>query len=273
VSNSHSVPQPADPVHLLDTLGVDVETRRSSPVLISLFITCYNDTLFPGTGRAVVRVLERLGHTVEFRESQTCCGQMHYNTGYHPEAVRIMRKFLQDFRGAEVICVPSASCVAMIRDHYPKMAAEAGMEREVADILPLVFEFTELLTDKLGVTDVGATYPHSVTLHTSCHALRSLHAGDRPQRLLQEVRGLDYLQLPASDQCCGFGGTFAIKNAEVSTAMLSEKMRSILETGAEVCTGADNSCLMHIGGGLSRQRATARCVHIAEILASEEGHE
>ncbi len=237
---------------------------------ISLFIACYNDTLFPSTGKAVVRVLERLGHTVEFRDSQTCCGQMHYNTGYHPEAAAIMRKFINDFHDAEVICVPSASCVAMIRDHYPKMAAAAGLEAEVAALLPRVYEFTELLTDKLGVTDVGATYPHSVTLHTSCHALRSLHAGDRPERLLKAVRGLDYIELPAADQCCGFGGTFAIKNAEVSTAMLSEKMRSVLETGAEVCTGADNSCLMHIGGGLSRQRGTARCVHIAEILAGEE---
>ena len=240
-------------------------------MLISLFITCYNDTLFPGTGKAVVRVLERLGHTVEFRQQQTCCGQMHYNTGYHPEAVTIMRKFVADFLDAEVVCIPSASCVAMIRDHYPKMAKEAGLEKEVAALLPKVFEFTEFLTDKLGITDVGATYPHSVTLHTSCHALRSLQTGDRPQRLLKAVRGLDYLELPASDQCCGFGGTFAIKNAEVSTAMLSEKMKAVLSTGAEVCTGSDNSCLMHIGGGLSRQRGTARCVHIAGILASEEG--
>jgi L-lactate dehydrogenase complex protein LldE len=240
-------------------------------MLISLFIACYNDTLFPDTGKAVVKVLERLGHTVEFRAAQTCCGQMHFNTGYRPDAVAIMKKFVEVFRGAEVICVPSASCVAMMRDHYPKMAAEAGLEREIADLLPRIYEFTELLVDKLGVTDVGATYPHSVTMHTSCHSLRSLHIGDKPQQLLKSVRGLDLIELPAADQCCGFGGTFAIKNAEVSTAMLSEKMRSILSTGAEVCTGGDNSCLMHIGGGLTRQKGTARCVHIAEILASEEG--
>jgi len=240
-------------------------------MLISLFIACYNDTLFPETGKAVVRVLECLGHTVEFRSAQTCCGQMHYNTGYHPEAVSLMRHFVEVFRGAEVICIPSSSCVSMIRDHYPKMAAEAGLQREIDDLIPRIFEFTELLVDKLGVTDVGATYPHSVTLHTSCHSLRSLHIGDKPQRLLKAVRGLDLIELPQSDQCCGFGGTFAIKNAEVSTAMLSEKMRAILDTGAEVCTAGDNSCLMHIGGGLSRQKGTARCVHIAEILASTEG--
>jgi L-lactate dehydrogenase complex protein LldE len=240
-------------------------------MLISLFITCYNDTLFPETGKAVVRVLERLGHTVEFRPAQTCCGQMHYNTGYHPEAVSLMRHFLDVFRGAETICVPSASCVAMIRDHFPEMAAEIGdasLCAEVAEIVPRVFDFTELLVDKLGVTDVGAAYPHSVTLHTSCHSLRSLHIGDKPRRLLKAVRGLDLIELPQSDACCGFGGTFAIKNPDVSTAMLSEKMRAVLETGAEICTAGDNSCLMHIGGGLKRQNGSARCVHIAEILAS-----
>ena len=236
-------------------------------MLISLFIACYNDTLFPETGKAVVRVLERLGHTVEFRAAQTCCGQMHYNTGYHPEAVSIMRHFLEVFQGAEVICVPSASCVAMMRDHYPKMAPEAGLINEVNQILPKIFEFTELLTDKLGVTDVGATYPHTVTMHTSCHSLRSLHIGDKPARLLQAVRGLTLIDLPNSDQCCGFGGTFAIKNAEVSAAMLDEKMQAIAATNAEICTAGDNSCLMHIGGGLSRQKAGTRCVHIAEILA------
>ena len=237
-------------------------------MIISLFIACYNDTLFPETGKAVVRVLEKLGHTVEFRTAQTCCGQMHYNTGYHAEAVTLMRQFLDVFRGAEVVCIPSASCVAMIRDHFPKMAVETGLTVEVNALLPKVFEFTELLVDKLGVTDVGASYPHSVTLHTSCHSLRSQHIGDKPKRLLENVRGLDLIELPQSDQCCGFGGTFAIKNPEVSTAMLSEKMRAVLETGAEVCTAGDNSCLMHIGGGLTRQQGTTRCVHIAEILAS-----
>ena len=236
-------------------------------MLISLFVACYNDTLFPETGKAVVKVLERLGHSVEFRHAQTCCGQMHYNTGYRPEAIGIMRHFVEVFRGAETICVPSASCVAMMRDHYPKMAEEAGLVNEVANILPRIFEFTELLTDKLGVTDVGATYAHTVTLHTSCHSLRSLHIGDKPQQLLKAVRGLELVELPNSDQCCGFGGTFAIKNAEVSAAMLDEKMQAILSTGATVCTAGDNSCLMHIGGGLTRQNAKARCLHIAEILA------
>jgi L-lactate dehydrogenase complex protein LldE len=242
-------------------------------VLISLFITCYNDTLFPETGKAVVAVLERLGHTVEFRPAQTCCGQMHYNTGYQREAMPMMMHFLEVFRDAEVICIPSSSCVAMIRDHYPKMAAERGdpaIKRDVADLLSRVFEFSELLVDKLGVTDVGAFFPHPVTFHFSCHALRSLHLGDKPIRLLKAVRGLELIDLPNSRECCGFGGTFAIKNAEVSSAMLSQKIQCVLETGAEICTASDNSCLMHIGGALGRQRTGVRCLHIAEILASTE---
>jgi L-lactate dehydrogenase complex protein LldE len=242
-------------------------------LLISLFITCYNDTLFPETGKAVVAVLERLGHTVEFRAAQTCCGQMHYNTGYQREALPMMLHFLKVFRDAEIICVPSASCVAMIRDHFPKMAAETGdpaIRNQVEELLPRAFEFSELLVDKLHVTDVGAFYPHSVTLHASCHSLRSLHVGNKPVQLLQNVRGLNLIELPQSDQCCGFGGTFAVKNAEVSAAMLSEKIRCVLDTQAEICTAGDNSCLMQIGGALRRQRAGVRCVHIAEILASSD---
>jgi L-lactate dehydrogenase complex protein LldE len=243
---------------------------------ISLFIACYNDTLFPETGKAVVAVLERLGHTVEFRSAQTCCGQMHYNTGYQREAFPMMRHFLEIFADAEIICIPSASCVAMIRDHYPKMAVAAndsGLVAQVETLLPRVFEFSELLVDKLGVSDVGAFYPHSVTLHTSCHSLRSLCVGDKPVQLLKSVRGLHLLELPQSSECCGFGGTFAVKNAEVSAAMLSDKVRCILDTGAEICTAGDNSCLMHIGGALSRQRTGVRCVHLAEILASTEAGE
>lgn len=245
-------------------------------MLISLFITCYNDTLFPETGKAVVTVLERLGHTVEFRAAQTCCGQMHYNTGYQKDAFPMMRHFLEVFRDAETICVPSASCVAMMRDHYPKMAAQTestSLMDQVNRLLPRVFEFSELLIDKLGVTDVGAYFPQTVTLHTSCHSLRSLQVGDKPVRLLKHVRGLTLVDLPDSDQCCGFGGTFAIKNADVSAAMLSDKVNCIVETQSEVCTAGDNSCLMQIGGGLSRRNTGVRTMHLAEILASTADEE
>ena len=240
-------------------------------MLISLFITCYNDTLFPETGKAVVAVLERLGHRVEFRREQTCCGQMHYNTGYAADARRLMEHFVRVFDGAEVICVPSASCVAMIREHYPKLAAESddpALAVRVDDLLVRVFEFTELLTRKLGAMDVGACFPHRVTLHPSCHSLRSLHLGDRPQQLLRAVRGLELIELPEPDQCCGFGGTFALKNAGVSSALAVDKARCVLETGAAICTAADNSCLMQISGTLGRQGAPVRCLHIAEVLAA-----
>ena len=244
---------------------------RGATVRISLFITCYNDLLFPETGKAVVAVLERLGHAVEFRSAQTCCGQMHYNSGDAGEALALMRRFVEVFRDAAIICAPSASCVAMIRHHYPKLAAEtadAALAREVAAIAARVFEFTELLVDTLGVTDVGAVYPAAVTYHASCHALRSLRLGDQPRRLLESVRGLTLVDLPRADECCGFGGTFAVKNADVSTAMLDDKMAAILETGAAACVAADNSCLLQIGGGLHRRGAAIRCLHLAEVLAA-----
>ncbi len=239
-------------------------------MVISLFVACYNDTLFPETGKAVVTVLERLGHTVEFRSGQTCCGQMHYNTGYRPDSVALMKHFLNVYSDAETICIPSSSCVAMIRDHYPKMAAETGdsvLMSQVDALLGRIFEFSELLVDKLGVEDVQACYPHKVTYHPSCHSLRSLHLGDKPLRLLEKVRNIDLVQLAASDECCGFGGTFAVKNPDVSAAMLADKTKAVMDTRAEVCCAADNSCLMHIYGGLHRQGTGVKTMHLAEILA------
>jgi L-lactate dehydrogenase complex protein LldE len=238
---------------------------------IALFITCFNDTLFPQTGRAVVRLLERLGHEVEFPLEQTCCGQMHFNSGYQREAVPLARRFVRIFGGYEVIVSPSASCVGMVRDAYPRLAdlaGDAALRRDAEVLAPRVWELSEFLIKKLGIEDVGAAYPHRVTYHPTCHSLRVLHVGDAPLRLLRHVCGIDLVELPAADQCCGFGGTFAIKNADVSMAMLTDKVRHILDTGAEVCASGDNSCLMHIGGALHRQRAGVRTVHLAEILAA-----
>jgi L-lactate dehydrogenase complex protein LldE len=243
---------------------------------VSLFITCYNDTLFPNTGKAVVRVLERLGHTVEFRPAQTCCGQMHWNTGYLKEAVPIIRHFVDVYRDAETIVAPSSSCVSMMRDHYLKaaeMVQDTKLAADVEALLPRIYEFTELLVKRLGVEDVGATYAHKVTLHTSCHSQRSLHLGDIPTRLLKSVRSLELLSIENPQECCGFGGTFSIKNADVSSAMLADKVRDVLNTTAEVCTAVDNSCLMHLYGSLHRQRTLVRTAHIAEILASTAGDE
>jgi L-lactate dehydrogenase complex protein LldE len=250
-----------------------LETREKT-LRISLFVACYNDTLFPETGIAVTRVLERLGHTVEFPIEQTCCGQMHYNTGYHGEAVPLVRRFVKMFQDAEAVCVPSASCVAMMREHYELMAErenDPAFLAEVKSLLPRVFEFSELLVKRLGVEDVGASFPHRVTYHPSCHSLRMLHVGDAPVRLLRAVRGLDFVELPNKEQCCGFGGTFAVKNADVSVAMLAEKNGEVLKTEAEIVAALDNSCLMQIYGGLHRQGSPVRTMHLAEILASTEG--
>ena len=240
---------------------------------VSLFITCFNDTLFPNVGIATVRLLERLGHTVDFPEAQTCCGQMHYNTGYQREALPLIRRFVQVFGEAEAVVAPSASCVGMVRDLYTRAAEwfdDPQLAKGVAALTPRVYELTEFLVKKLGVEDVGAYYPHRVTYHPTCHSLRVLHVGDAPTRLLRAVRGIDFVELSESLECCGFGGTFAIKNADTSLAMLSDKLRHVLDTRAEVCVAADSSCLMHMGGALHRQRAGVRTVHIAEILAATE---
>ncbi len=240
---------------------------------VALFITCFNDTLFPETGRAVVQLLERLGHSVDFPVEQTCCGQMHFNTGYQRETIPLVRHFVETFRHAEVVVAPSGSCVGMVRELYPRaaeMASDRSLAAAVAELAPRVFELSEFLVYKLGVEDVGAYYPHRVTYHPTCHSLRMIRVGDAPLRLLRAVRGIDLVALPNAEQCCGFGGTFAIKNADTSMAMLGDKLRCVLDTRAEVCTAGDNSCLMQIGGALHRQRAGVRAVHLAEILASTD---
>jgi L-lactate dehydrogenase complex protein LldE len=239
----------------------------------SLFITCYNDTLFPETGHAVVTLLERLGVEVEFRPGQTCCGQMHANTGFRGEAFSQARRLVRMYQEAEAVVIPSSSCVAMIRDQYPGLFEELGneeMRRQFAAMLPRVYELSEFLVDKLGVEDVGAYFPHKVTYHASCHGLRGLHLGDRPMRLLAKVRGLELAPLPNLDRCCGFGGTFSVKNGEVSSAMLAVKLEDVLGTRAEFCTALDNSCLMHLGGAMHRQFAPMKTIHMAQILASTQ---
>ena len=223
-------------------------------------------------------MLERLGHTVDFPAGQTCCGQMHVNTGYWTEALPLVPRFVEQFRDSEAVVVPSSSCVAHMREHYPRMADELeatgkhpGLRAAVDALLPRVWEFSELLTKRLGVTDVGAYFPYRVTYHASCHGLRVLGLGDGPTSLLEKVRGIQLVPLENVERCCGFGGTFAIKNADVSTAMLDDKLSCVLATDAEICTACDNSCLMHMEGGLHRRGAPVRTMHLAEILASEGG--
>ncbi|MGD0912665.1 MAG: (Fe-S)-binding protein [Terracidiphilus sp.] len=240
---------------------------------VSLFITCYNDTLFPETGRAVVALLERLGVELDFKPRQTCCGQMHANTGFRAEAYSQAKRFVRLYQDAENVVIPSSSCVAMIRDQYAGLFEELGNEQlrsEFRSLAPRVYELSEFLIDKLGVEDVGAYFPHRVTYHASCHGLRGLHLGDRPFRLLGKVRGMELVPLANLERCCGFGGTFSVKNGDVSSAMLAVKLEDVMETGAEFCTALDNSCLMHLGGAMHRQFAGMKTMHMAEILASTE---
>ena len=238
---------------------------------IALFITCLADALFPDVGKATVRLLERLGHEVDFPTAQTCCGQMHVNTGYPREALPLVRRYVEAFQGYDAVVAPSGSCVAMVRDSYPRLAApDRDLGERVEAVSTMTYELSELLVDVLGVTDVGATFPHRVTYHPTCHGLRMLRLGDRPRRLLNEVKGIELVDLEGADECCGFGGTFALKNKDVSAAMLADKCDAIDRTDAEVIAAADNSCLAHIGGGLSRRGAVARPMHYAEILAHRE---
>jgi L-lactate dehydrogenase complex protein LldE len=242
---------------------------------VALMVTCLNDAMFPGAGRAVVDLLTRLGVDIDFPEAQTCCGQPMVNTGYLDEAVPAVRAFADAFAGYDAVVTPSGSCAGSARHQHRLVARRSGdpvLVRTVGEIGPRVFELSEFLVDVLGLTDVGATFPHRVTYHPTCHSLRLLGVGDRPRRLLEAVRGLTLLDLPGAEECCGFGGTFAMKNADVSVAMGADKARHVRETGAEVLVAGDSSCLMHVGGLLSRQRSGVRVMHLAEVLASTESH-
>ncbi len=238
---------------------------------VALQITCVNDAMFPETGKAVVALLRRLGVDVEFPAAQTCCGQPMVNTGYLDEAVPVVRAYVDAFSGYDAVVTPSGSCAGSVRHQHALVArrsGDPGLVAAVADTSPRAYELSEFLVDVLGVVDVGAYFPHRVTYHPTCHSLRMLGVGDRPQQLLENVRGIELVDLPHATECCGFGGTFALKNADTSVAMGADKARHVRDTGAEVLVAGDNSCLMHIGGMLSRQRAGVRVMHLAEILAA-----
>jgi L-lactate dehydrogenase complex protein LldE len=240
---------------------------------VALFLTCINDGLYPGTGKAVVNVLESLGHEVKFPTQQTCCGQMHLNSGYRREGLHLARQFRSVFDAYDVIVSPSASCVGTVRETYVGAARTIGdsvLATDLQEISGRVFEFSEFLTDVLKVTDVGASFPHRVAYHPTCHSLRVLGIRDGPRALLRCVRNLEYVDLASADQCCGFGGTFALKNAPTSVAIGDDKVTNAHASNAEVLCALDNSCLTHIGGIASRRTPSLRVMHLAEILAMHE---
>ncbi len=241
---------------------------------VALFATCANDVMFPQTPIATVKLLERLGCKVEFPTEQTCCGQIFTNTGYFDQAMGSVKTYLKAFERYEYIVGPSGSCVGSVR-HQHEMLARQGAGDEIADRVAAVaartYDISEFLVDVLGVTDVGAYFPHKVTFHPTCHSMRVAKVGDRPMQLLKAVRGITVIDLPDANTCCGMGGTFSLKNPDVSVSMAGDKARNVASTGAEYLVAGDNLCLLNISGVLNRTRAGIKPIHLVEILASTEG--
>jgi L-lactate dehydrogenase complex protein LldE len=236
---------------------------------VSLFVPCFVDQLLPEVGVDTVKVLRHLGYNVDVPEGQTCCGQPAFNTGYWDEARPCVERFVQVFKGAEAVVCPSGSCTTMVRKFYADLLASSPLKAEARALSSRTFELSEFLVMVAGVTDTGARFPHTVTYHASCHGLRELHLQEEPLQLLRNVEGLKLIDMPRSDECCGFGGTFAAKFASISAAMGGSKADSIAATGAEFVTAIDPSCLLHLQGILGKRQAQARTIHLASILAQE----
>jgi L-lactate dehydrogenase complex protein LldE len=237
---------------------------------VSLFVPCYMDQLLPEVAMDTVKVLRRIGCEIDFPSDQTCCGQPAFNTGYWNEARPCAENFLRVFKDAEVVVCPSGSCTTMVRSFYPELLAAGALHEEAIALGKRTFELSEFLVKVVGITDVGAAFPHSVTYHASCHGLRELQLRDEPLQLLRKVSGLKLLEMLRFDECCGFGGTFATKFESISVAMGTSKAESIAVTGAEFVTAIDSSCLLHVQGILGRSGAKARTIHLASILAQEK---
>jgi L-lactate dehydrogenase complex protein LldE len=236
---------------------------------VSLFVTCIVDQLFPKVGMDMAGVLERLGYEVDFPENQTCCGQPAFNSGYRAEARAVARHFLNTFESSECIVVPSGSCTSMVTHHFAELfRKEPETLARVHSLQKRIWEFSTFLTEVAGVEDVGARLDDVVTFHDGCHALRELGIQDAPRRLLARVRGLELREMQPAEECCGFGGTFAVKFAELSGAMARTRIDAILRTGANTVVSLDLSCLMQIQGALSRAGSKVRTMHLAEVLAS-----
>jgi len=234
---------------------------------VTLFIPCFVDLIYPQVGIAMVRILEKLGHTIECPAAPACCGQPAFNTGYWDESRAIAIKVLEQLQRAEVVVIASGSCGAMLKVFYPELFAGTKYELAARELSPKCFEFSAFLVDKLGITDLGANFPHRVTFHDGCHGLRELNNKRPPRELLAKVRGLELVEMDQAETCCGFGGTFSAKFPAISTAMGDVKCASALDTKAEYIVSCDSSCLMQIQGLLDRQRKPIKTIHLAEILA------
>nr|WP_255416226.1 (Fe-S)-binding protein [Tessaracoccus sp. OH4464_COT-324] len=240
-------------------------------VQVALFATCIADTMKPSVPIATVKLLERLGCKVVFPKRQTCCGQIMANTGYYKETVPTIKNYVKSFENYDYVVAPSGSCVGSVRHQHEMIARKMGdsvLADEAANAASRTYDIAEFLVDVLGVVDVGAYFPHKVTYHPSCHGKRITKLGDRPYQLLRAVEGLELLELPNADQCCGFGGTFSIKNSDMSVAMAEDKANCAIDSGAEYLTGGDHACLMNVQGILHRNKSNVQTIHLVEILAS-----
>lgn len=236
---------------------------------ISLFIPCFVDQLLPQVAVDTVKVLRRLGYEVDYPEDQTCCGQPAFNTGYWNEARPCAEHFVKVFKLAEVVVCPSGSCTTMIRNFYPDLLATSSLRDDARALSSRTFELSEFLVKVAAVTQVGATFPHTVTYHASCHGLRELRLRDEPLQLLRQVKGLTLIDMARTEECCGFGGTFSTKFPDISAAMGTSKAECVAATGAEFVTAIDSSCLLHLEGILGKRQASTRTIHLASILAQE----
>jgi len=236
---------------------------------VSLFVPCFVDQLLPEVAVDTVKVLRRLGYAVDFPEAQTCCGQPAFNTGYWNDARPCAEHFVRVFKDAETVVCPSGSCVTMVRKFYADLLASSPLRSDASALCARTFELSEFLVKVAGITDARASFPHTVTYHASCHGTRELDIRDEPLQLLRKVEGLKLLAMQRFDECCGFGGTFAAKFADISAAMGGSKAESISATGAEFVTAIDPSCLLHLQGILGKRQARARAIHLASILAQE----
>jgi L-lactate dehydrogenase complex protein LldE len=244
---------------------------RATKPRVALFITCLVDQFFPRIGEGLVQVLRRLGVEVTFNPAQTCCGQPAFNTGYRREAREVAARLLDLFDDADYVVAPSGSCTAMVRVFYPELFAnDPERLRKVERLHSRFLEFSEFLVKVLEVEDVGASFPHRVAYHDSCHLLRELQVETEPRRLIRAVRGVELLELGDHQLCCGFGGTFSVKFPEVSVALGEEKLRAVAASGAEYVVANDAGCLMHLAGVIHRQGLPLRTMHLAELLAKRE---
>ena len=235
---------------------------------ITLFVPCFIDSLYPNVAMSMVRIFEQLGHTVDFPENQTCCGQPPFNSGYWEEARSVASKQLEAFKNADCIVSGSGSCGAMFKVFYPELFHGHSLEAEAKTLSSKTWEFSEFLVNKLKVTDVGARFEGRATFHDGCHGLRELGTKAAPRTLLSAVKGLELVEMGEAESCCGFGGTFAVKYPQISTAMAEVKCATICETKADYVISNDSSCLMQISGWLNRNVGSVKCLHLAEVLAA-----